>query len=338
MATQVQVAGPMQVSAEILTDPSAGAAPRLGHTADGLSFSMQKEWDRIQTDDVGPDVDRDLVFIGEKVFLDFELHSIDRSVFDVLAWLGADAGTKTQVGERMDRLDGVTDKSLTVSFTSEATTALYYTFWAVCPIRVVQRFGNKHTTVSVRAEAIIGKGASIDEFFDNTTVPSPTGSDAPEVQGGHTVLYDTTLQELGITRDGIEVTIDYSYDDVAIDTKGSGTNFTKVMTGQRVSFTTELHSYDQTRMESVLANGGATFGKLANQGKLASSTFGKQVHLDNSLGTSGFDWTFFNAILEGQQQLNLSARHSVLNLSWQCLPNANDMFFSFGAGEAGTGT
>ncbi len=328
----------MQVIADITSGDDTVPLTRLGHTADGLSFSMQKEWDRIQTDDIGPDVDRDLVFIGEKVFLDFELHSIDRTVFDVLAWLGSTPGTKTQVGRRMDALGGVAEDSLKVTFSSEATSEIY-NFWNVCPIRVVQRFGNKHTTVTVRAEAIIGKDTNADQFFDNTTVEGAlAGSDTPEVQGGHTVLHGASANVLGITRDGIEMTIDYAYDDVAIDTKGSGTNFTKVMTGQRVGLTTELHSYDPTEMETVMANGGATFGLLANVGKLASSTFGTQLHLDSSLGTSGFDWNFKQAVLEGQQTLNISARHSVLNLTWQCLPTPAGIFYSFAAGDAATAT
>lgn len=339
MATDVQVAGPMQVISEI-NEIITGPTTRLGHTTDGLSFSMQKEWDDILTDDIGPDVLRDRVFIGEKVFLDFELHSVVRSVFDELAWLGAAAGAKTQIGRRMDALDGVSDKSLKVTFSSESTSDIY-NFWNVCPIRIVQRFGNKHTTISVRAEAIIGKdGTGItDEFFDDTTIEATlTGSDKPEVQGGHTVLYDTTFDALGITRDGCEVTIDYAYDDVAIDTKGSGTNFTKVMTGQRVSLVTELHSYDPAVMKTALANGGATFGLLANVGKLASSTFGKAVQLDSNLGANGFDWKFVQCVLEGQQTLNISARHSVLNLTWQVMPRSDGVYFTFGAGETGTAT
>ena len=246
MATDVQVAGPMQVISDVTVDVATQPLTRLGHTADGLSFSMQKEWDDISTDDIGPDVLRDRVFIGEKVFLDFELHSVTRSVFDVLAWLGTTAGTKTQIGRRMDALDGTADKSLKVTFDSEVTSDVY-NFWNVCPLRIVQRFGNKHTTISVRAEAIIGKetGSNVDEFFDDTTASgSLTGADAPEVQGGHTILHGASANELGITRDGCELTIDYSYDDVAIDTKGSGTNFTKVMTrnpaltGKRLPFLT----------------------------------------------------------------------------------------------------
>ena len=340
MATDVQVAGPMQVISDVTIGDDVVPLTRLGHTADGLSFSMQKEWDDIQTDDIGPDVLRDRVFTGEKVFLDFELHSLTRSVFDVLAWLGATAGTKTQIGRRMDQLDGTDEKSLKVTFSSEASGGDIYNFWNVCPIRVVQRFGNKHTTVTVRAEAIIGKDANADSFFDNTTVEGAlTGADSPEVQGGHTILHGPTALVLGITREGCEMTIDYSYDDVAIDTKGSGTNFTKVMTGQRVSLVTELHSYDPTEMETILANGGGTYGSLANIGKLASSTFGTQLQLDNSRGTAGFDWNFKACVLEGQQTLNISARHSVLNLTWQCLPvTGAGVFFSFAAGEAGTVT
>lgn len=331
----------MQVVSDVTLE---GVVPltRLGHTADGLSFSMQKEWDDIQTDDIGPDVLRDRVFIGEKVFLEFELHSVTRSVFDVFAWLGATAGTKTQIGRKMDALDGTANKSLKVVFASENAGGDVYNFWNVCPVRVSQRFGNKHTTVSVRAEAIIGKlaGTHIDEFFDNTTAAgSLTGSDQPEVQGGHTVLHGASANILGITREGCEMVIDYSYDDVAIDTKGSGTNYTKVMTGQRVSLTTELHSYDPTEMETILANGGATYGLLANVGKLASSTFGTQLHLDSSLDAAGWDWNFLKCVLEGQQQLNLSARHSVLNLTWQAMPiTSAGVFFTFAAGESGTET
>ena len=324
MAEDVQIAGPLQIRCGLGTTASA-AAPRLGHSREGVKITFQKEYDDIQTDDIGPVVLRDRVFIGEKVFLDFELHSISRAVLDDFMFLFDAVGESARIGKKITDLDGA-GGSIWLGFESE-TGETDYTFHNVAPLRISQKVGTRHTVVNIRAEAIIDLADS-DKFFDNTALSAATGTDAPEVAGAHDITYDGSL--LGHTADGSEIVAEYLYDDVVVDTKGPGTTREKVVTGQKHTWSGEVHEYDENELQSALSQGG-TFGQLVGVGKLAVANLGKALLLSSILGAgppAGRNWTFNLAVLEGSPALSLSARHSIATLFFSFLPTSAGVYYT----------
>lgn len=327
MAIDVIVSGPMQVRVGIGTSAVLALAPRLGHTREGVKITFQKEYDDVMTDDIGPDVLRDRVLIGEKVFLDFELHSFDRAVLDDFMFLFDTVGESARIGKKISDLDGSLG-SIWLGFESE-TGETDYTFHNVAPLRISQKVGTRHTVVNVRCEATIDVGDS-DKFFDNDALAAATGTDAPEVAGGHVITYDGS--PLGHTDDGSEIVTDYLYDDVVVDVKGPGTNREKVVTGQRHSWSGEIHEYDETVLKTALANGG-TYGQLSNVGKLAVADIGKILFLNSILAASGRDWTFSLAVLEASPTLTLAARHSIATLFFSFLPTSAGVYYVTAVGS-----
>lgn len=328
MAEDVQVAGPLQIHVGLGTAVTTAAA--LGHSREGVRLSFQEGWDDVQTDDVGVDVLRDRVFTGKKIFLDFELHSFDRAVLDNFIHLFDTVGESSRIGKKITDLDGSVG-SIWLALESE-TGGEDYAFHNVAPIRITQKVGTRHTVISVRAESIIDVDDS-DKFFDNDVLTLAAGTDAPEVAGGHDILYDGNL--LGHTKDGSEIVHEYLYDDVPIDTKGPETTREKVVTGQRHTWSGELHEYDETELKAVLSNAG-TYGQLGNVGKLAVATLGKTLFLDSVLGAgppAGRDWTFNLAVPEASPTLTLSARHSVGTLFFSFLPTSGGVYYTTAAGS-----
>lgn len=327
MAIEVIVSGPMQVRVGIGTAVAA-ATPRLGHTREGVKITFQKEYDDVQVDDTGPDVLKDRVLIGEKVFLDFELHFFDRSVLDDFMFLFDTVGESARIGKKISDLDGLLG-SIWLAFESE-TDQTDYTFHNVAPLRISQKVGTRHTVVNVRCEAIIDTGDS-DKFFDNGALAAAAVSaEIVEVAGGHVITYDGS--PLGHTDDGSEIVTDYLYDDVVVDVKGPGTNREKVVTGQRHSWSGEVHEYDETVLQTALANGG-TYGQLSNVGKLAVADIGKILFLNSILAVNGRDWTFNLAVLEASPTLTLAARHSIATLFFSFLPTSAGVYYVTGAGS-----
>lgn len=329
MASDVHVAGPMQIRVGIGTAVAA-AAPRLGHSREGVRISFQEGWDDVQTDDVGVDVLRDRVFTGKKIFLDFELHSFDRAVLDNFIHLFDTVGESSRIGKKITDLDGSLG-SIWLALESE-TDETDYAFHSIAPLRITQKVGTRHTVINVRAESIIDVDDS-DKFFDNDVLGAATGTaEAPEVAGGHDILYDGNL--LGRTADGSEIVHEYLYDDVAVDTKGPDTTREKVVTGQRHTWSGELHEYDETELQAALSNAG-TYGQLGNVGKLAVATLGKTLLLDSVLGAgppAGRDWTFNLAVPEASPTLSLAARHSVATLFFSFLPTTGGIYYTTGDG------
>ena len=324
MALEVHVSGPIQIRCGIGTAAIA-AVPRLGHSREGVKITFQKEYDDIQTDDIGPEVLRDRVFTGEKVFLDWDLHSFDRTVLDDFMFLFDTVGESARIGKKITDLDGA-NGSIWLGLESE-TDQTDYTFHNIAPLRITQKVGTRHTVVNIRAEAIIDTGDS-DKFFDNTVLAAASGTDAPEVAGAHDITYDGSI--LGHTADGSEIVTEYLYDDVVVDSKGPGTTFEKVVTGQKHNWSGEVHEYDETVLQSALSHGG-TYGQLGSVGKLAVGSLGKVLLLDSILGAgppAGRNWTFSKAILEGSPTLSLSARHSIATLFFSFLPTSAGVYYT----------
>lgn len=313
-APVIECNGPARIMAG-LDDGAMQPTNVLGHTRDGVRIARNPFWDDVQTEDYGPDTIRDRVFIGEKVFLEFELHSVIRTNIDNFMWLYDTVGVLARLGKKITDLDD-SDGSIYLIVESE-TGQTDYQFKHFAPLRVSQRVGNQHTIVNVRGEAIIDQDNS-DEFWDNTAASAGSSTDVPEVAGGHLVKYGDTPTELGITRDGVEIIQDYFYDDVGIDTKGRETNAEKIVTGQAVTVAMQLHAIDVAEFRSVFM-GEATYGQLGNVGSLGTAV-AQDLFLDSELGANGRDWTFENAVLENEAVNQISARHTIADLLFRALP------------------
>lgn len=329
MATPlVHVSGPMRVRAGLLDDGVANVPVNvLGHSRDGVFMELQENYDDVFTDDFGPDGWRDRVMIGTKCFLDFELHAFDRAHLEDFLWFYDTVGTRSRIGRKLSDLDGL-QKTIHVAFESE-TDQIDLHFLRVGMIRASQRVGTRHTVVNCRAEAII---AEADKFFDTTDiVDAAVGTDVPEVAGGAEVLLNST--ELGFTQDGLEILLEYFYDDVQVDPKGPETNFEKVVTGQSVSVNMDLHAYDKANLENALGLYGTNgYGALNSIGSLGSVEAIPLV-LDSSLNANGRDWTFDKVVLGGAPRQLFSARHStVTNLQFASIPTAAGQYYSSAAG------
>lgn len=313
---------------------STGSSPPtsvIGHTQEGIMLTKQPAWDDVKIDRYGPETIKERVSLGEKRFCEFELHTINRTNLEALMWLfSGTAGTLAAIGKKLSDLDGSSGSPylLLESETDQDDFHLKH----FKPIQVRQKFGGSHTIVNIRGEACLFTDSS-DYFWDNDAVTSVSKDDVVEVTGAHDINYNSAA--LGRTMEGVELIIDYLWEDIGIDVKGRQTTAEAILRGLNLSLRFDLHAFDKTNYRKLMSNSisGSEFGILQAVGKLVSATIGKQLVLDSILAASGRDWTFNNFHIDAESSIDMGVKHTIAKIAGRVLPTDALVYYTTAAGS-----
>lgn len=318
MAEAIEVLGPHHV----LWD-ATGAAPvaSIGYTFDGATIGHEKFWERVVTDQYGAGTSRDAVFCGEQVFIEFTLHQVLRSNFELLCFNDGTAGTLPTIGALASTLDGTNPGQL--SFVSEAASpsTKHYTFKRFIPLEIVQELSHRHTKATVRGEALLGGS----DIFWNQTVGTPSGSSIVEVNGATHFQFPGSV-DLGYSEGGARLTYRYEWDLISTDDKGGNTHRDAVFQGMSMEIEPigDILYFDRAEVDDAEWHEPAGAMTAATLGEIGVKASTSAAVLNLTGPSTGFhSWAFDNARLVGRIDTRVSSKATRISCRWEAFPHGS---------------
>lgn len=332
MAEAITIQGPHQVFI------TAGETDYpIGLTPDGFRHIETVDHEEVVTDQYGSGTRANSAPAGVRYNVEFSLSEINRTNLEKLIaidMVDGVGGVLPTIGRKASVCGDDGTNAMKLVFVKVDNGVLDRTYSIACPSQIIQRISSKHTTVDCRFNALPSTSDTPASrvFFVDTEAVDTSFVSAIEVCGSATCKWNANA--IGHARDGFEITIDYTWEDVLTDLYGPRTPKEMIFQGMRVGVRPmgDIHSYDtaQSLLQEHLGGSATYLEKIG----ILNSTNAKVLLLDSDLAANGFDYTFNLAYPDGQPiQTRISALHSVLSIGWSCLHNGSKVFYTRATGS-----
>lgn len=331
----VNVPGPLTICVDVIAGAVTEAVTVLGHALDGVRLRFTHPFDDVRADDLGGQTIQERIPIGTRIDYEFELHKVDRDQLEDFMWLFApatDIGQPLRIGRKITDIGTTLGDGDTIgmSFVS-GIGAEDWRFMCVAPRRFVQRVGGMHTSVRCTGSFVrVGTPAI---FFDQTEVGVLSDSSAVECVGAHLVNIDGN--DVGYTREGVEIATEILYNEARQDSYGRETDADLIVDGFGCALRAEIHSGTLSEIKNIAAAlaGAAEYGDINSVGVPQSGNLVPLI-LDSDRAANGKDWTFDAVTVEPDPiEETLGNRNRITSVGFRALPlGAANRYYAIAAG------
>jgi hypothetical protein len=134
------------------------------------------------------------------------------------------------------------------------------------------------------------------------------------------IKLSSSFADLGISMDGVTISVEQMYEDIFIDTFGPKVPFQVQSFLGEARVKAKLLFWDETVMETIRNGNGITEGLVGQAGALVFGTLDFAVKILAPAGGAGGVWDFPHCYLTGAQDLKVGTRRGELDLTWRAIP------------------